>query len=40
MPYPNNQFTYNKENVEAASQGIVDYVWGKQLWWDKRTGVK
>jgi hypothetical protein len=40
MPYPNNQFTYNKENVEAASAGIVDYVWGKQLWWDKRTGVK
>ena len=40
MPYPNNQFQYNKENVEAASQGIVDYCWGKQLWWDKRTGVK
>ena len=40
MPYPNNQFTYNKENVEAASAGIVDYVWGKQLWWDVRTGVK
>ena len=40
MPYPNNQFTYNKANVEAASAGIVDYVWGKQLWWDKRTGVK
>jgi hypothetical protein len=40
MPYPNNQFTYNKENVEAASAGIVDYVWGKQLWWDKRSGVK
>ncbi len=40
MPYPNNQFTYNKENVEAASAGIVDYCWGKQLWWDKRTGVK
>ena len=40
MPYPNNQFTYNKANVEAASAGIVDYCWGKQLWWDKRTGVK
>lgn len=40
MPYPNNQFTYNKANVEAASVGIVDYAWGKQLWWDKRTGVK
>ena len=40
MPYPSNQFTYNKANVEAASAGIVDYCWGKQLWWDKRTGVK
>ena len=40
MPYPNNQFTYNKANVEAASAGIVDYCWGKQLWWDTRTGVK
>ena len=40
MPYPNNQFTYNKANVEAASEGIVDYCWGKHLWWDLRTDVK
>jgi hypothetical protein len=40
MPYPNNQFTYNEENVKAASVGIVDYVWGKHLWWDLRTDVK
>ena len=40
MPYPNNQFTYNKANVVAASEGIEDYCWGKHLWWDKRTGVK
>ena len=40
MPYPNNQFTYNKANVEAASEGIVDYCWGKHLWWDPRTDVK
>jgi hypothetical protein len=40
MPYPNNQFQYNEANVKAASEGIVDYAWGKQLWWDKRTGVK
>lgn len=40
MPYPNNQFTYNRANVEAASEGIVDYCWGKHLWWDPRTDVK
>jgi len=37
--YPQNQYNYNRENVEAAAAGIVDYVWGKQLWWDKRTDV-
>ena len=36
MPYPNNQFTYNKANVEAASEGIVEFCWGKRLWWDTR----
>ncbi len=40
FPYPQNQFDYNSEHVTAASQGIQDYVWGKQMWWDKRTGVK
>ena len=39
-PYPSNQSLYNKENYVLANQGIVDYVWGKQLWWDTRTGVK
>ena len=39
MPYPNNQFSYNREAVEEASIGIVDYVWGKQLWWDTRENV-
>lgn len=40
FPYPNNEFTYNEANVTAASEGIVDYVWGKQICWDLRTGVK
>lgn len=42
LPYPQNQYLYNTENVNSAvsSQGIVDQVWGGQLWWDKRTGVK
>lgn len=40
LPYPDNEFSYNKVNVNAASVGIKDYAWGKQMWWDTRTGVK
>ena len=42
LPYPQNQYLYNKAQLDLAiaSQGIVDYCWGKQLWWDTRTGVK
>lgn len=40
FPYPQNQFLYNEANVTAASVGIQDYVWGKQMWWDTRTDVK
>lgn len=42
LPYPQNQYNYNKDQVELAvkNQGIVDYCWGKQLWWDTRQGVK
>ena len=42
MPYPNNQYMYNTDNVNAAvaSQGIVNHSWGGQLWWDTRDGVK
>jgi len=39
FPYPQNQYNYNRENVEKAAEGTVHYVWGKQLWWDKRTDV-
>ncbi|MCE2617020.1 SusD/RagB family nutrient-binding outer membrane lipoprotein [Phocaeicola oris] len=39
FPYPNNQFSYNRANVTEASQGIENYVWGKQVWWDTRTDV-
>ena len=38
-PYPENQRLYNPDNYKTANTGIVDYVWGKQLWWDTRTGV-
>ncbi len=40
FPYPDNEYNYNTDNVNAASAGIVDYTWGKQMWWDTRTGVK
>ena len=39
MPYPDNEYQYNKENVEAAAANIVDNTWGEQIWWDTRTGV-
>ena len=40
FPYPDNEYNYNTDNVNAASAGIVDYTWGKQMWWDTRSGVK
>lgn len=40
LPYPNNEYSFNREKLDAALVGIVDYCWGKQMWWDTRTGVK
>lgn len=40
LPYPQNQYEYNKAKLDEALVGVVDYVWGKQMWWDQRTGVK
>ena len=39
MPYPDNEYQYNKENVEAATAEVVDNTWGKKMWWDTRTNV-
>lgn len=38
--YPQNEYLYNTDNVKAAAADVVDYVWGKQMWWDTRTGVQ
>lgn len=38
LPYPNNEFLYNTDNVNKAAANVKDYVWGEQMWWDKRTG--
>jgi hypothetical protein len=40
VQYPEHERLYNNANYVKANEGIVDYVWGKQLWWDKRTGLK
>ena len=39
FPYPANQEDYNKKYLKEAAVNVVDYVWGEQLWWDKRTDV-
>jgi len=41
FPYSfNEQNSVNVDNARAAAVGIVDLYWGKQMWWDKRTGVQ
>ncbi len=40
MPYPNNEYVYNEDNVRAAAASVVDNTWGEQMWWDTRTGVR
>ncbi len=40
MPYPDNEYLYNADNLNAVTSGLVDYVWGEKMWWDTRTGVK
>lgn len=39
LPYPNNEYLYNKANLDAVLSNVSDYVWGQQMWWDTRTGV-
>jgi hypothetical protein len=39
IQYPENERLYNPDNYKTANKGIVDYVWGRQLWWDTRTDV-
>ena len=40
LPYPNNEYQYNADNVKAAAANVVDYAWGEQMMWDTRTNVK
>ncbi len=38
-PYPVDEVNLNSANVTPKLQGIVNHMWGRQLWWDTRTGV-
>jgi len=38
-PYPQNELTLNGANSKQYINEVKDDFWGKQMWWDKRTGV-
>jgi len=38
--YPDTERNLNKINCSVESAVEVDYFWGKQMWWDIRTGLK
>jgi hypothetical protein len=38
-PYPVSEQNLNSANIGPELDGIVDDFWGKQLFWDTRTGV-
>ena len=39
-PYPNNELTLNGGNSSSFAAEVKDDFWGKQMWWDTRTGVQ
>lgn len=39
-PYPNNELTLNGGNSSSFAAEVTDDFWGKQMWWDTRTGVQ
>lgn len=38
-PYPVTEVNLNSANVTPKLQGIVNHMWGQQMWWDTRGGV-
>jgi len=38
-PYPDTERDLNKSNNASFNAEVVDNLWGKQMWWDTRTGV-
>ena len=39
-PYPTNEYSLNAENIKPYWDKVTDRLWGQQMWWDTRTGVK
>lgn len=39
-PYPTSETQLNSKNSAAFVAEVEDSFWGKQMWWDTRTGVK
>lgn len=38
--YPDTERNLNTANCSVEAAAESDYFWGKQMWWDKRTGLK
>ena len=38
--YPDSERNLNSTNCAVESAAEVDYFWGKQMWWDTRTGLE
>ena len=38
-PYPDKERNLNNANCAPFDAEVVDNLWGKQMWWDTRTGV-
>ena len=38
FPYPENEYTYNSDNLAVAAEGISDYCWGKRICWAQDNG--
>jgi hypothetical protein len=38
-PYPVDEINLNSANIAPQLEGIVNHMWGRQMWWDTRTGV-
>lgn len=39
-PYPATEVNLNTANNSPYNAEVIDDFWGKQMWWDTRTGVK
>ena len=37
--YPDTEANLNGENYAVEAEAEVDYLWGKKMWWDVRTGI-